>query len=188
MRRILWLGILVLVATPVLIWYQGQRTVGQESVVGAGVRLTNRPPKFCPKTAKVVVATAAQPAVALFEGQAAVGGCELLTLPKENLNQAIEYQIFISIAGARAFRLIGAGPLTTFLDYPIQVGDVNDDNIINETDRQAVAIGLKDSQQAVDRLDVDNDGQLTVLDYSLVSLNQGAGVNRPDDKLWSSTE
>jgi len=187
MRQILWIVLGLAVIAPVVFWYQGQRGQSDSTAVaGASIHLTNRPASFCPETARVIAIKTAQAETIHFDGEATIASCDLVRLPTERLNEAVEYQLFVSIAGARAFRVIAAGPIVTSVDFPIQVGDTNADNVINEVDLRAVQGALGKDEPEATLFDVDQDKAVTILDYSLVVTNQGAGVARPDGKLWGA--
>ncbi len=183
MRHFVWAVLILSVATPVAIWFiQGGRdATGQRE--SATLSLSNRPSRFCPETAKVVAVKTATPTTVHFEGQTTVRQCEIISLPIDQLSEPIEYQIFVQIDRALAFRAVVTGPVRT-LSMPIQLGDVTGDNTINEDDIRELERGLGQAELAA-QLDIDGDKEVTILDYALVRLNQGAGVSRPDGKLWS---
>lgn len=186
MRQIVMIILGLAIIAPVLFWFQGQRDVADTAISGAGIRLTNRPASFCPEEARVVAVKTTAPETVHFDGQAVIAGCDAIRLPAERLAEALEYQIFVLVDGAKAFRLVAAGPITTYIDFPIQVGDTNADNVINEVDLKVVQAALGEPNQAGQPADVDGDNKVTILDYSLVTTNQGAGAARPDGKLWEA--
>ncbi len=186
MRQIFWVVLGLAVISPVIFWYQGSRQPKTDTLEGAGIRLTNRPTAFCPEKAKVVAVKTGRAESIHFDGEAVIAGCDAIRLPTDQLNEAVEYQIFVSIDGARAFRAIASGPIEAYLSFPIQVGDTNSDNVINEVDLRGVQAALGKIDAEAGRFDVDGDKEVTILDYSLVITNQGAGVSRPDGKLWGA--
>lgn len=188
MRQILWLVLALAVVAPVAFWYQTQRQPAEDALTGAGIVLTNRPTTYCPKTAKVVAIKTSQPNAIHFEGNALVAGCDAVRLPTESLNEAVEYQVFVLVERARAFRVVLSGPVTSYQSFPIQLGDINGDNTVNEADQASVRSALTKPEHYLAALDVDGDQKITVLDYSLVVVNQGVGVDRPDGKLWGATQ
>lgn len=186
MRLILWFVLGLAVITSAYLWYQSTKQVESSQTVGAGIHLTNRPSSFCPDSARVVAVKTGQATSIHFDGEAVIASCDSLRLPTEQLQESVEYQIFVSIDGVRAFRVVAAGPITTYLPFPIQVGDTNNDNVINEVDLRGVKAVLGKKGADAGLFDVDGDKEVTILDYSLVLTNQGAGVSRPDGKLWSA--
>lgn len=185
MRHFVWTLLVLAVMAPVVLWYLNSTRTPVIKNEGATLALTNRPATFCPNTARVVAAkTSSIPAVH-FEGEAVIADCYSVKLPTEQLTEAVEYQLFVYIPGARAFRVVVPGPINTAINAPIQLGDVNSDNVINEIDARGVESALGQST-IQSEFDVDGDGKVTVLDYSLVQVNQGAGVERPDGKLWEA--
>lgn len=184
MRRISWLILVVLVVVALGYWYQAQRPPVSDAPAGAGLRLTNRPATFCPTTARVVILrTPAAPSLQ-FDQEVAVTNCEHILLDQSLLADPVEFQLFAYVTGTKALRAVAAGPITSLIDAPIQVGDTNNDNVINEVDQRFVELRIGQTGAAALDADVDGDSQVTILDYSLVATNQGAGQLRPDNKQW----
>lgn len=184
MRRMLWLLLGVIVLVLLAYWYQGQQLKETVSVAGTGLRLTNRPTTFCPTSAQVVIVQTANPKTIDFDDDVAVANCDQVILEAGSLSGTVEYQLFVLVPGARALRVVAAGPILTLIDAPIQLGDTNDDNVINEVDQRFVEARIGQTSVEALAADVDGDRQVTILDYSLVATNQGAGQVRPDQKPW----
>lgn len=184
MRRFLWLLFGVVVVASLAYWYQGQQPDDTAVVAGTGLKLTNRPTTFCPTSVQVVIIQTSNPDSIGFDDEVAVENCDQVILSANSVAASGEYQIFVFIPGARALRVVVAGPISTLVDIPIQLGDTNEDNVINEVDQRFVEARIGQTSAEALAADVDGDAQVTILDYSLVATNQGAGQVRPDQKPW----
>jgi hypothetical protein len=151
---------------------------------GTGIRLTNRPASYCPTAAQVVIVKSASSTIPEFDELVAITNCDEISLPTSALNLPVEYQLYVLAPNARALRVLAVGPVASFLSAPIQLGDTNEDNVINEADQRFIEARI--GQTSLDALaaDIDGDATVTILDYSLVATNQGAGYARPDQKPW----
>lgn len=185
MRRSIWITIIaLLVIAPVAIWWQGkQRSVSE---VVYGITLTNRPAKFCPPSAEVVITQGKEEKI-VFDSEVTVKNCEQIPLEEALLQNATDYYFYVRLNEVRAFRLVVNGPVSSPLSHPILLGDLNNDNTIDAQDRLMVEEALK-AGSYTKVADVDKDGKMGVVDHSLVTLNQGAGVGRPDGVAWKARQ
>ncbi|QQG49637.1 MAG: hypothetical protein HZB70_02440 [Candidatus Berkelbacteria bacterium] len=186
MRRIVWIVIIaLLVVTPIFIWWQGQRQRNNLETA-YGIMLANRPTKFCPPSAEVVITRGDEEKI-IFDAEVIVKNCELIPLDRSQLNEATSYYIYARLNEVRAFRIVATGPITSGMEYPIMLGDLNNDNAIDPQDKLVVEEAMKVGGYSKSA-DVDKDGNVGIIDYSLVTLNQGAGASRPDGVAWKARQ
>jgi len=182
------LGILILfIVLGVAIFYGWRllRPASTPPVASPAIKVTNRPVRYCPTTAQLIVARVVQSSKVqvVFDETIPVRNCDTIPLAQPDLQRPGDFRVYVKLPKARAFQLAMTAPLVTQVTHPLQLGDVNNDNVIDQTDISLVEVGLK--TKAAD-VDLDNDGASTVLDLSLTRLNQGIGVARPDDRAWAS--
>lgn len=183
MRRHIWLVLIaLLVAAPVIIWWHTNRQTKTVESGGTVIKLVNRPVKFCPATAELVI-TAGVPEKTIFDREVSVRNCDNIPLDPASVNVKTNFSFYIRLSEVRAARIVATGPITAPLEYSLQIGDLTNDNTIDRSDLAVVETALSSGDYSASA-DVDKDGKLTITDYSLVNLNQGAGVERPDGAAW----
>jgi hypothetical protein len=183
MPRAAWIiTVALLVVAPVAIWWIGQRADTTAAPTPA-ILLGNMPPKNCPTAAEIVVTKDGE-AGPLQEGMVEVKSCSLIELDTSMFGRSGTYNFYVALPTARPLVVTVAGPVQGYVDATLQFGDVDGNFVIDRNDQRQVESALA-GQSIVEGADVDNDGTVTVLDYALVTLNQGAGVSRPDGRPWS---
>jgi hypothetical protein len=139
----------------------------------------NLPPLYCPENAEVIITTS-DSAVAVLDQSVPITSCQIMELESILPTAPAEYQISLKVPKAIAVSFQVSLPLQSSVKVPIQLGDVNNDNIIDGSDEKT----LTDSLFLDNSNDLDADGKVSIDDILLVRLNQAIGVNRPDGRSW----
>ena len=153
--------------------------VANEAKKSAELILTNLPDRYCPTSAEVVVTKVSLPSKPTFDSTRRVTNCRTIGLEDGWLSS--EYVIYVHLRSAAAFKTI-LSPTRT-VSVPVQLGDLNGDNLINGADETMVSLQLG-QHDSLTTADIDFDGSVTVLDLALIRLNSATGINRPDNQPW----
>lgn len=178
-----WIGVAIFllgILVGVLIWYGSSPSLLSKDQ-SYNFILADRPGAYCPTSAEIVyIDSSPQQASSFYSETAQIKGCEIVEgiVPFGSGT----YQVLVKLPGARATELSVTWPLTSDAVIPVLLGDINSDNHINSTDLQLVENSLRSGANGAD---VDGDNTTTILDYSIVTINQGIGINRPDNGDWS---
>lgn len=138
-----------------------------------GIVLQNLPIGYCPKQVEIYRESKVGRSSIL-----AVANCDTISLSGMNLTD--REKIVVKLPKALAFEVnynVGANRYLIGL----RVGDVTEDNIIDEKDEEFVLENMFSSNS---KADVDLDGTITVHDLSLTRINKAVGALRLDNKNW----
>lgn len=144
--------------------------------------LTNLPSQYCPTRARLLLSQAAASG-AIIDREVNVDNCRYVSLSKYLSGRQDNYIIHLKLARALAFTFELKAPLEGVVEYPVQLGDVNNDNVIDAMDDKAVSQLL--FSETSPELDLNGDKIVTIDDLSIVRLNQGVGAARPDGAAWA---
>lgn len=140
--------------------------------------LTDLPPSYCPKTAKVVTSLVAP--IGQSGRTVAVTGCRSI-----NLTSFKAAKVYIKLPHALSFAVTPGSKA-----YAPELGDVNEDGSINAVDETMARDNLFSTDTA-NLADIDSDGSVSATDLVLVRLHQGvaatAGENG-DQINWGKIE
>jgi len=173
-----WLLIIALSAAAVAL-VLAYRPPLQPGAPAKKIQLSNLPVGYCPSRVWLIVTDHA--GKVFFDNERTVGNCREvdltdITLPSEGL---VYLKAPLALALKRTFTSESL-PLITAL----ALGDVTADNVINGADEVLVR-GAVSGSEPVPGTDIDQDGQMTVIDLAYIKVNQRAGEPRPDGKPWS---
>lgn len=145
------------------------------------IQLSNLPVGYCPSRVWLLVTDHA--GEVFFDNELTVGNCRDvdltdITLPSEGI---VYLKAPLALGLKRNFSSESL-PLITAL----ALGDVTADNVIDRADEVLIS-GAASGSEPVPAADIDQDGQVTVIDLAYARVNQRAGEPRPDGKPWSET-
>jgi|GEM_PF-6398969 len=161
-----------------LVWRDINHSV-QTTSRQTAVTLTDLPVHYCPKQVQVVVDQANQPRVGKI---IALKNCRTIELSSV-LGTSTVGQISFKLPLALPFQINVADFGTQPVTYAPELGDLNDDAVIDARDESLVSDNLFSSDN---QFDLDNDGQVSVLDVALVRLHLGASYQVVDPPIdWS---
>lgn len=141
--------------------------------VREGIVLQSLPIEYCPKEAEIYRESKIGKSNIL-----AVINCDTISLT--NMKLIDGEKIIVKLPKALAFKINYNDGASRYL-IGLRVGDVTQDNIIDDQDRRFVSNNLFSSNT---KADVDMDGSVTVHDLSLTIINKAVGALRPDNKEW----
>jgi len=182
--KVILAAIVVVVVVVLAVIWQSSRSA--PTALPSVIELTNLPDHYCPTTAAVMVTdlVVTKPQV-IFDSSEPVVSCRQIELKNLlGLGNTSRF-VLVKLPMAVAFRL-QVDSATGHYDSAPSLGDVNGDNIIDTVDEQQVNSALLTADAAlIKKDDIDQDGQVSVLDLGLTRINRRAGVDRPDGKSWS---
>ena len=183
-KIVLTMVAVVLLAALAVGWYFNTR---QSSTTSGAITLVDLPDHYCPAQAEIVATSLAvtKPTV-YFDSNVTVKDCRIIELlPLGDFDQS--RFIYLKLPQALALKLQIDSPNGSYQVSP-SLGDVNGDNVINQTDEQQVSAALLTTDSGlITANDLDQDGHVTVLDLSLTRLNYRIGSERPDGQDWSKS-
>ncbi len=161
------IGLIIVVVIAALSWLLQVTLFGASSTNKSNntlVTFSDLPVSYCPKTANVKVADQ-------FNEEMTVINCRQLDLSNLASFFNTGTNIVITLPTALPINLpVGDLKLTSQATLTPQLGDVDNNGIIDEKDEKAVADNLFTTNKA---MDVDSDGTVTAADLALVRLHQG---------------
>ncbi len=187
-RKVLLILLPILFLGALIGWLLKTKTEPISSTQPPGIVLTNLSSNSCPKNAWLVVM--ASDARAVYDSSISVMGCNLIPFPSGIFTKGA-YRVLVKIPRALAFEVVINDSPVTNVEHGVQLGDLTNDNAVDEKDKTVIENALTTSGQnqgTIEGADLDGDNRLTVLDLALVSLNQGTGLPRPDGTSWGVTE
>ena len=145
--------------------------------------LKDIPSTYCPKSAEVAIENKSKEVV--YDKTNTLLDCRYIVLNDVAPIDNGYYTIKVKVPSALGFEMPLVVPLKGDIVYSIQLGDANRDNVIDQLDLDNIKSNLFAGDNGFDMaLDIDDDGKVTVVDYSLAKQNQGAGVNKLDKTVW----
>lgn len=155
--------------------YLSQRQGQAANPIGV-VSLSNRPDSYCPTAAEAKV----EPAN--LSQNLNVTDCRTIDLRSLATSLASGSKIYLKLPFALTVELNVGASLQSSYQISLELGDVNNDNVIDQTDeqliRESLFIAAADSRQS--ERDVDGDKTVTMLDLALAKLNHGVGAVQPN--------
>ncbi|HUD20877.1 MAG TPA: dockerin type I domain-containing protein [Candidatus Saccharimonadales bacterium] len=185
-KRSLWM--LISLAILILVGLSAWQLLNlqKKSQVTGSLVLDDLPTSYCPKEAQVVLRIAGENQN-LTDQTVSLADCHTIALSPLLAGHNGSLKIWVRLPQALAFSRDFNWPLTQDLTYAPRLGDSNGDNVVDGADEQAVSAQIFAANDTnVGSADIDGDGRVTVLDLSLVKLNQGVGAARPDGKAWQA--
>lgn len=151
------------------------------------------PERYCPKEAQLLIVAGRplprhilpsinQEKTRVTDRSIPIADCRRVDLRVILGKKEAVYQVYLKLPRALAFQLNVSWPTRKTVYYYPPLGDLDDNNLINDQDLELVKNELFST--AAPTSDLDGDQQVTVLDYNLVRLNQQAGESRPDGQPW----
>ena len=177
------LQLIIILLLAISIGYFIWRVVGGQGFDRAGTNekslsLTDLPPSYCPKTAKVVTSLVAP--IGQSGRIVAVTGCRSIDLTTFKAPK-----VYIKLPHALSF-IVAPGTKS----YAPELGDVNEDGSINAVD-ETMTRGNLFSSDTTNPADIDSDGSVGATDLVLVRLHQGvaATASETGDQIdWEKIE
>ncbi len=147
--------------------------------------LDDLPNGYCPDQIWLLVRASDQ--TTLSDQAVKITNCRQVSLQSIKPATSTTITIYGKTRHSIAFKKTVSWPVTEDVTVRPEVGDANDDNIIDQADQVIVADSLFRASPAGTALpaDVDTDGAVTVIDWSLTQVNKGIGESRPDHQAWS---
>jgi len=152
----------------------------------AGLVLGDLPMAYCPDQMWVIVVRADNQAI-LFDQATKIINCHQIVLPSTLPSTTLA--LYGKVPRSLAFTTILNWPMSEDIIIRPEVGDINGDNVIDALDQADVASNLFQAAGTGKSLltDVDTDGTVTAIDWSLTQINKGVGEARPDRRAWSAS-
>lgn len=183
--RLLVMGLVLGVGTVlVLLMVQPQLINSSTSQVKKNsLEFSGLPTRYCATSAELVTLENNK----VFSNQTiAVDNCRTVDLQVlRAASKSGTATFLVKLPNALAVR-ISLAPDVTALSVPIQLGDITNDNSIDQSDEDLVVRQIFNSNISATghNLDIDNDGRVTSLDLAFTRLNRGVGAQRPDHQAW----
>lgn len=185
-KLILWLilGLAILLAA-----LSAWQVLSKRTTPSAVLTLAGLPGSYCPGQAHLVVLSQESGSSEVLSDELVmVERCRIINLdPTNQLNSNMVYNFYLKLPQALGMHFQSTWPPARSIERHIEVGDTNNDNLINSQDSQAVSAALfQKADKETQNLDFDGDGQISVNDLSLTQTNRGVGAARPDNKPWQT--
>ena len=176
------LGFLLIIAIIVLYFY----VIQNKSAFAPKLVLSNLPANYCPSKVEVAIENTTSK---ISDKDMDISNCDNIAISSILPTANGQYTLKVKLPQALAFKMNFSVPLNADLQYFIQLGDANSDNIIDGQDLTLINeyMFLKTDKETavIKKIDLDNDGIIGVSDYSIASQNQGVGVLKIDNSAWS---
>lgn len=157
-----------------LIWQSLNKTRWTPTAkAGSTLNLKYLPPDYCPVEIKFVAGQKAEAATGRI---LAVKNCREVDLSLVTSQVRAEEWLFFKLPRALPFRLSSNVLTAGTIEYAPELGDVNEDSIIDAADE---ALILTDMFQDETTNDIDGDKKVTAMDLAYVRLHKG--VQRSSD-------
>jgi len=151
------------------------------------ILLGNFPDKVCPTAARAVFLSNEKESVGLEADQTiVVDSCRQIDLNNLLRSSKLPIDIIIKLPNALA-KQISIHSIDGNYQLSVNYGDVNNDNVIDNSDEDAILAELKHPTGSSDNnsLDTNLDEKVDVLDLNIVQRNYGVGVLHPKNGKWA---